>query len=359
MPAFTLLLYVSAIAQDVHHIADSIRMRRRVPGLVYAVISSDKILQSGAAGFKQLRGKDSISISNRFHIGNATASFTAFIAAQLVAKGKIVWTTRLIQQLPLLAKKARPEYKSITLVDLLSQQAGFPSFNIYTDFANVPVHSGTLAVQRYKLVEWLVLQPSKIDTTVKRTAKFSNANTAVAVAMLERASGKSWEELVREYLNKPLGISIKTGWPNKLSPAEPWGHWDEGDRFTPLDPNHWFTIPGTFTGAADANITLGDYIKFIQDELRGLRGQKAVFPARTYDLMHYAYPNYAIGWANLEVANNHISECDGTMGTFYSHVEIIKEKNIAVIVMANAGDNSAKGACLNLARMLREMYVRF
>jgi D-alanyl-D-alanine carboxypeptidase len=248
--ALTLLLFIATVAQDVHHIADSVRIRRRVPGLVYAVLNSDKVLLSGAVGFKQLRGKDSISVANRFHLGNATASLTAFIAAQMVARGKIVWTTKLIQELPLLAKKCRPEYKSVTLADLLSQQAGFPGFNLYADFANLPAHSGTLQVQRYKLVEWLVLQPSRIDTSVKRTARFSNANTAVAVAMLEKAAGKSWEELLQEYINKPLGISVKTRWPNKISPTEPWGHWEEGDRFTPLDPNHWFNIPPTFTGAA-------------------------------------------------------------------------------------------------------------
>lgn len=357
LPAIFIALCFASTAQDIRHIADSVRMRRRVPGLVYAVISSDKIFVSGAVGFKQLRTKDSISLTNRFHIGNATASFTSFIAAQLVAKGKIVWTTKLIQQFPALTKRMRPEYKAVTLADLLSQQAGFPVYNVFSDFANVPAHSGTLPVQRYKLVEWLVLQPGRTDTTTKRDVRFSNANTAVAVAMLEKASGKSWEELLQEYINKPLGISVKTGWPNKISASEPWGHWEEGEKFMALDPSHWFTVPNTFAGAADANLSINDYIKFIQDELRGLRGQKAVLPARAYELLHYAYPNYAIGWTNLEVANNHISECDGSMGTFYSHVEIIKEKNIAVIVMANAGDSSAKGACLNLARILREMFV--
>jgi len=74
-------------------------------------------------------------------------------------------------------------------------------------------------------------------------------------------------------------------------------------------------------------------------------------------MMHYIYPEYAFGWSNLEVNGNHISECDGTVGTFYSHVEIIKEKNIAVIVLCNSGDTGGKGAAINLARLLREQYT--
>jgi hypothetical protein len=68
-------------------------------------------------------------------------------------------------------------------------------------------------------------------------------------------------------------------------------------------------------------------------------------------------PVYSIGWSSLEINNNHISESDGTAGTFFCHVEIIQDKNIAIIVMANSGDNAAKGAVLNLARAIREMYV--
>src|SRR5882724_8930023 len=84
---------VHATAQDTRRIADSVRLRRRIPALVYAVVSSDSILLMEGVGYKQFRTKDSISLSNRFHLGSATVSFTSFIAVQLVAKGKLKWNT--------------------------------------------------------------------------------------------------------------------------------------------------------------------------------------------------------------------------------------------------------------------------
>lgn len=357
---FAVCCCLFAAAQDSssgRHIADSTRFQRRVPALVYAVVSSDKVLLLEGVGYTKFRSKDTISISNRFHLGSASAAITSYIASQLVAKGKIKWNTGLFQLFPAMAAKSRPEYVSIMLVDLLSQQGGFILLNEPNDITSLPVFSGTPMQQRQEFVDWAIQRRASRDTSGKRSFRFSNANTAVAIAMMEKASGKPWEELLKEYFNKPLGVSVKTGWPNNVSPTEPWGHWIESERYTAVDPKHWYHIPLVLTGAMDANVTMGDYIKFIQDELRGLRGEKATLPLRAYELMHYSYPAYALGWGNLEVNGTHISECDGTAGTFYSHVELFKEKNLAVIVFCNSGDTSGKGAALNLARSLREMFI--
>lgn len=346
------------IAQDTRSMADSIRLHRRIPGLVYAVVSSDSVLLMEGVGYRKFRTKDTISLSNRFHLGSATIAFTSFIAVQLVAKGKLQWNTPLLKLVPAAAAKCRPEFRGLTLADLLSQQAGLLSLNEFREIYSVPGFDGSPVQQRLAFVQWAVSQRGSGDTSGKRHFHFSNANTVAAVAMLEKASGKSWETLLQQYVNKPLGIHAKIGWPNTLSPAEPWGHWLEpGDHYVANDPNYWFHISVVFTGAADANITLADYCRFVQDELKGLRGQKAALAPRLYEIMHYIYPLYAFGWTNLEVNDTHISECDGTVGTFYSHVELLKEKNLAVIVLCNSGDHGGKGAAINLARLLRERYT--
>jgi D-alanyl-D-alanine carboxypeptidase len=345
-------------AQESRRIADSIRIWRRVPALAYAVVSSDSIYDMGAVGYKKIRTKDTISLSNRFHTGSATVTFTSFIAAQLVSKGKLNWNTALFHVFPELKAMANKDFGNPTLADILSQHTGFPMLNNYMNLSTLPSYPGTVEEKRKKTVEWIV-QQKRVgkDTIGSRRSTFTNANALVAAAMMEKVTGKSWESLLDEYLNKPLQISIKVGFPSRLDVSEPWGHWTEGGVFTPLGPTHWFGLNPSMAPAADANITLPDYVKFVQDELRGLRGKKAVLPATFYGVMHYSYPVYSIGWTNIPINEYHITETDGTIGTFYSHVEIIKEKNIAVIVMANSGDNSAKGAVLNLARALREMYV--
>ena len=354
----TLFISVCCDAQDIGKIADSIRIWRRIPAITYAVFSADSVYEIGAVGYKRLRTKDTVSLNNRYHLGTATASFTCYIAARLVDQGKLKWNTTLLQVFPELRKSANPAYHNITLADLLSHRTGFPVFNNYLQLSKFPGYQGSPTEKRRLTLEWLVQQKQVYkDSADKGSFLFSNVNTMAAAAMLEKVSRKPWEELIADLVNKPLGISVKIGLPNRLDVNQPWGHWVEGGRFNPMGPTHWFGLNPSLAPAADANLTVTDYVKFVQDHLKGLNGKKALLPARSYELMHYGFPIYSMGWSNIPVDNYHISEADGTMGTFYSHVEIIKEKNIAVIVMANSGDNMAKGGVLNLAKMIRQMYV--
>jgi D-alanyl-D-alanine carboxypeptidase len=359
--AFTCSVFIS-FAQSARAIADSIRLKRRIPALVYAVVSADSILEIGGVGYKQFKVKDTIDLKNRFHLGSATLSVTTYIAAQIVVEKELQWTTRLLTVFPELAGKCRPEYKSITFADLLSQRAGLLAINTKEDFWNLPVFNkdDPKTKQRISFTKWIIQQKrDKRDTLESRKLSFSNANTAVAVAMMERVTGKSWETLLQDYVNKRLGISIKTDWPIRLSETEPMGHLKEGGvNYISLNRHYWFRVAPAFTGACDANITIRDYARFMQDHLRGLNGKKAVLSPNLYTILHTGYPEFAFGWTNFEVKNYHISECDGTLGSFYSHVEMIKERNIAVIVFCNSGDNDGKGAAINLAKKLRELHVK-
>jgi CubicO group peptidase (beta-lactamase class C family) len=358
--ALFLLPLSTCFGQEIRHIADSIRIRRRVPALTYAVFNSDSIFNIGAVGYKKLRTKDTVSLYNRYHLGSATVSLTAFIAAQLVNKGKISWNTSLFKLFPVFKTKSTTSYKDITLSDLLSQRTSLPSLNNYNDLYILPVFAGSLSEKRIATAEWILYVKSNVkDSIPENRFFFTNANAEVASIMLEKASGKSWEDLVAEYINKPLGISVKSGFPNKLDSNQPSGHWsNEGGIFHALPPEHWFIINPVYAPAADANLTLPDYVKFIQDELKGIKGMKAILPQPAYELLVKKYAFYSPALGNPKSGTDEISGIDGTAGSFYCHAEIIAEKNMAIIVMANGGDNASKAAVLNLAMAIREAFIK-
>src|SRR5580765_4755919 len=102
--------------------ADSVRLTRGVPGLVYAVFTSDTVLDQGVCGYRQYKTKDSMRIGDRFDIGYNTAAFTSYIAGILVEKGKIKWDTKILDVFPEFKKNAFPVYQKLTLSDLLSNQ---------------------------------------------------------------------------------------------------------------------------------------------------------------------------------------------------------------------------------------------
>ena len=172
---FLLLFSISSYAQDIRKVADSIRKARRVPALAYAIVSADSVYKMGAVGYKKIRTRDTISLSNRFHLGSATASLTCFLAARLVATGKINWNTTLFQVFPDLKAKANKEFGNPMLADLLSHRSGFPLMNNYFQLSVLPGFPGTAPQKRKATVSWL-LQQRQIgrDTTGRRRFIFSN-----------------------------------------------------------------------------------------------------------------------------------------------------------------------------------------
>lgn len=347
-------------AQEMWNTADSIRKKRFVPSLSYAVMNADSVLEIASVGYKKIRARDTITLTSRYHLGGNTTAFTAYIATQLVLKGKIKWNTKLADLYPDIMKKARPEYKDITLVDALAQRGGLPSYNTVFEIKNMPPLKGKNGTeQRKEFLEWILQRKSTADSLGRKPVKYTNAGSIVAAAMLEKVSGKTYEQLMDEYVNKPLDINVKYNFPNRSDAKDTWGHAEIHGKFQGTPPDDWWGL--VFTSGLqpiDANISITDYAKFAMDNLRGLTGKKAIMPQRSYELMHYAYPDYSMGWGNLEINGNHISESDGDFTTFFAHIEIHKDKNLAVVVLCNSGDNSAKAASLNLARALREHYMK-
>lgn len=347
----------SSFGQSMVKAADSIRRVRGVPCLGYIVFTADEVLDKGVAGFRKYRTRDSATVNDRFYIGTNTFAFTSWIAAKLVESGKIKWTTTYTELFPQNKAKVLPEFREVALKDLLSNQSGLAPYNNVNDFAYVPMFPNDIVSQRRDFSFWLLQRPG-LDANRKNKTVISTVGYGVAAAMLEKASGMSWEKMLEEYINKPLGISAKTGWPNKISEQQPWGHWSRYGPLSPEPPDTWVKVYPPIIPATDININLTDYARFLQEHLRGLRGEKAYLSKRTFDLMHFGLPDYSLGWQNASMGNDRVSYHTGESQLFMTYVELIPEKNIGILVVGNSGELAAKGGVLNLCRMLRDHYMK-
>ena len=296
-------------------------------------------------------------MSDRFHIGTNTFAFTSFIAAKLVEAGKIKWVTTYAELFPQNKAKVLPEFRDVALKDLLSNQAGLAPYTNINDFAFVPYFPSDIVSQRRDFSFWLLQKPG-LDVNRKTKMVISVVGFGVAAAMLEKVSGMSWEKMLDEYINKPMGIAAKTGWPNKLSEQQPWGHWSRYGPLSPEPPDTWVKVYPPIIPGVDLNLTLTDYARFLQEHLRGLRGEKAALNKKTFDLMHFGIPDYSLGWQNASIDNNRISFHTGESQLFMTHVELIPEKNIGIIVVGNSGEATSKGGVMNLCRILRDHYMQ-
>ncbi len=353
---FTCFSFVS-LGQSFLPLADSIRKARGIPGIAYAVFRDKQVIEMGVTGFRKYRTRDSMRITDRFHIGTNSFALVSWLAGKMVETGKIKWTTTFVSLFPDQKSKLLPQYAAIDLKSLLSNTAGLQAYKQFDDYVSVPAFNPDPQLQRKDFAVWMLQRPGLNETREKKMVE-SIPSYTIAVAMLEKASGLNWEKLVESYLNKPLGISIKFGWPNSIGPTEPWGHWSKYGGLNSEPGNTWVKQHPAILSSSGMNLSVLDYTKFLQDELKGLRGGKSQLTKTTLELIHFGVPDYAFGWENGSIDNKRIASHTGESYLFSSHVELVPDKNIGILVVCNDGDSMGKGAVINLCRLIRDNLLR-
>ncbi|WP_298222541.1 serine hydrolase domain-containing protein [Flavobacterium sp.] len=351
---FFLFIATIGFAQKTVQFTDSIRRVYNIPEINYAVIDSKSTLEIAALGHHSINLSDTATLNDRFHIGSNTKAMTAFIIAKYVEKRKLKWTTKFFDLFPEWKTKSKPEYAAITLQKLLSHQAGIQPFQGEDD-PEIPDFKGTNPEKRKQFGKFvLTLEPVKLDE--QNLFIYSNAGYTLATLMLEKVTGKSWEQLVEKVFNQDLKLNVKLSWPENQKQKDTWGHTFENGKLIPVpstvDDHLDYTEP-----AGNVNIKLKDYIKFIQLNLKGLQGDNNYLKADTYKFIHKGIENYSMGWFNIYENGKELSVHSGTGAfTYFTIVQIDRLKNIAYIIFTNSFNDETQLGVRLLMRKLKENY---
>ena len=108
--------------------------------------------------------------------------------------------------------------------------------------------------------------------------------------------------------------------------------------------------------AGDISMTLPDYAKFIQYNLKGLQVQDNVLKSKTYEYLHYGLNDYSIGWRNVNRSDKQLSEHSGSAGTFFCYTFLDKKRNLAYIIIANSATKQAQQGIFKLLDRLKQKY---
>jgi D-alanyl-D-alanine carboxypeptidase len=332
-----------------------------IPGIAAVVLTRDSILDIGIDGVRKLGAPDSIEIDDQFHIGSNTKALTGFVAGVLVEKGLLRWDTRISDVFPEFAGTTQDVYKDKTLQDLLSHRAQILKFMSGSEFAQLPDFEGSDVEQRKAFTDWLLQQePLDIDTT--RGYTYSNAGYGIAAAMLEKVSGKSWEELMQDELFDPLEIAAAFGWPAYADDDQPWGHYYDTDseKVCSHDPHDEYQLPKIASAAGDVSLSILDYAKFLSVNLLGLNGKDTILEAATYRYLHTCNDTtmqYAIGWGRRDHDGHAISRHNGSAGTFYCTAIVFRDMDLALAVMMNGTTPASEKAIAELREKILKPYL--
>ncbi len=170
--------------------------RHRVAGASVAIFHDDVVV-TAAAGLTNVRTTVEFTPDTLVQLGSITKVFTTTLVMQLVDDGLIDLDERLLKYLPDLKLKDREALEQITVKMLLTHTAG-----INGDL--MPDHG-----HDEETIEKAVARFAQCGQIFRPGAdlSYSNAGMVIAGFLAQRLRGKSWYQLVRERIFKPLGMA--------------------------------------------------------------------------------------------------------------------------------------------------------
>lgn len=343
----------------------TVREKEHLPAVAGLVQIDGKIAAEAAIGVRALGHQQQVTVNDRWHIGSDTKAFTATMIARLVEHGVMKFDDTLAASFPAFADKMDPAYRGVTVFQLLSHTAGLPPLTEDKDAAEfdaiVKTANGVKAQREAVARKYLTMPPaSKVGEY-----KYSNIGFIIAGAIAEARTGKMWEELIREQIFQPLGITNAgfgaPGVPGKFD--QPCGHKEVDGKLAPLDPANPEADNAPALGPAGTiNITLKDWARFAQDQLGGVHGHGNLLRAETYRKLHTPVAgNYALGWgAKLDDAGVPlVITHNGSNGNWVAEVRIMPKHDIFILLATNAGTDGANQAMKEIGQPLRDRLKPF
>jgi len=318
---FRTLLLITALAALGHNStaqAPADRLQRVVQPYVDAqmfigsvlVAENGKIIFSKSYGMADLEWNVLNSPTTRFNIASMTKQFTAASILLLEDRGKLKTDDLVKKYLP----DAPASWNKITIYNLLTHTSGIPD---------------DAAKYEPGIPDKLVFNDRPLNFLPGDQFAYSNLGYIVLGYLLERISGQSYEEFIRENIFKPLGMN-DSGLMSFVSilPRRASGYWpgsngiENADRT--FDPRIGFSSGSLYSSTED----------LLRWE-EGLFGGRLLSPASLRKMTTPFKSDYACG-LHVNHVNGHLTiEHDGNNIGFNSDMAYYPEDHLAVIVLAN------------------------
>lgn len=349
--AFAVLLCVFGLAppvfaEDFTAILTAARAGTQVPAMAILVMRNGEIAGQALQGLRRQDAAEPVRTGDVWHIGSDGKAFTATLIAKLVEQRTLSWDAPLSTLLPDLAAQMRPEYRSVTLLQLLSHRSGLEHDSsdwklfeaLYTDPRSLPE-------QRMAYIARALREPPAVRPGTR--PYYSNSGFIIAAAIAERATGSSYEDLVRHYVFDPLGM--KSAQFGITHGDETLGHRDGKPVLASSNGRPQFAPPDGQQGnplfyapAGNMYLTMDDWAAFCLDQMKGANGQGKLLKTETYRLIQtpQGKPGMALGWAFQDSMQGHVGpvlQHTGSDGTWFAYAALFPQTESGVLIVANAG----------------------
>jgi CubicO group peptidase (beta-lactamase class C family) len=312
---------------------DELAAEHRVPAASLAVLH-DGAVHEAATGILNVETGVPATTDSVFQTGSITKVYTTTLLMQLVDEGGLDLDDRVAELLPELRLADEERLREVTVRHLLSHTSGIEGDH----FEDTGRGDDTLA--RY--VESCAALG--FSHPVGATMSYCNTGFVIAGRIVERLSGGTWDETLRERLLEPLGLTRTVTLPEEaLRYRVAYGHVsDDGEppRLAPV-----WGLPRAMGPAGAVCATAADTVAFARAHLDGGRGVLSAQAVAAMQSPQIRIPDpwtlgshWAIGWILFDWDGRRVYGHDGNTIGQSAMLRVVPDAGVAIALLTNGGN---------------------
>jgi len=322
---------------------ESARKQWNVPGLSIVVVQDGKVVLEKGYGVRELGKSDPVTNATLFGAMSTTKAMTVACLAMLVDEGKLRWDDKVVKYLPDFRLGDPYVTNELRIRDLLTHSAGLGNADFL--WAWTPTISNAEVLRR--------MQYANPAYSLRSSFIYQNIMYLVAGDAIERVSGMTWEQFIKERLFMPLGmmnsfpdLTLSRSYADRSS-----SHFEIKGKITviPEMPADSIAPAGAVWSTAD---DIGKWVTFMLGD-GTWKGKVLIKPATMNEIFRpqvivpgpQFYPTiaitkphwmtYGLGWFQQDYRGEMINFHTGSLDGRTAIIGLMRDKKLGVYVFGN------------------------
>jgi CubicO group peptidase (beta-lactamase class C family) len=335
-----------AALEGFSELARQAREAFNVPGLAVSVIVGGKVVFSEGFGYRDIEDELPMTPDTLFAVGSTTKAMTATLLGMMVDEGKLDWDEPVRRYLPDFAVSDPMISPRITTRDLLTHRTGLPRHDLLWYNDNESSREDLIA--RIPHLE--------MAADLRQEFLYNNLMYMTAGHLAATLAGESWEQLMRDRLFGPLGMtrsnfSVAT---SQQDPNHALPYRENEDGELERIPFRAIDMIGP---AGSVNSTVDEMSQWVGfNLLRGkARGETLIQPGtlaeihspqmtmqRTPERPDISVPTYGMGWFVRTYRGHRQVYHGGGIDGFVTSVMMFPDDDLGIVAFDNRGSGLAE-----------------
>jgi CubicO group peptidase (beta-lactamase class C family) len=314
----------------------------KVPGLSVAIVRNDSVIYAKGFGVVKVGSTTRVDTKTLFEIGSSSKAFTGAVVAMMVSDGKMRFDDRLATYLPDFRMYDPVANEGVTVRDALAHRSGIARGEL------VWLAAGISRDEILHRVRFL-----KPESPFRSQFAYQNMMYLAAGQAAGKAAGSTWEELVRQRIFTPLGMTSSLANSNGMSVANAaFGHNMEHDTAFSM-PRFSLENIGPAGSIISNAVDMAQWLRFQLND--GVVNGKRVLNAAAFRETHTPqilaslgprrqpdsvsslshFTSYGMGWFVEDYRGQLVWQHGGNTVGMTAAVGMLPEKKFGVVVLSN------------------------